>query len=629
MSQEDIEALPGAVTGLESAEKYLTSVLLRQADEPLSPLHLAGVLFQVTQMAKPIPLAVTNAIRAVAFILKQHAASEIAEVVAKIAAEQLADSLSANIVNNVIAAIAPQVASIHTTAEALKTTFDHSKQLHDTMEREKEEERNDLKTAAERIEDAVDTLYESIEDCNNSYKLLTPSLEFTQDRLNNLATQLSQPLPTITQPTAPIPALPTYSSVAAANIPPSIDQAVARASIRAKQILLDPTSGHSLFPADTTNAFIAKRLSDILLDIRSEGTPTGTVRAVQRLRNGGLIVELDNENLAGWLKGPTGRILLESHLDSTACIRDRTFSIVIQFLLITYEIERDDFPRHIEAENHLPPNSIASIRWIKPPQRRTREQRTAFALLQVKDVETANNILKEGICIDAHRYAVNKDHKEPLRCAKCQKFGHMARNCSSPHDICGTCSGRHRTAQCNAFRTECCVSCKSQSHTSWSRKCPEFIRRCKTLDEQYPENKLPFFPTSSSWLPSTTPPRPSNTPPSRSVSPRNAKSSSPPPADVTIQPLPNLQTTLPFKRVNPPQTPEPASSSSIISTSPVTPTPITTLTPSTPSTSSPPSAIASTSPSTPSSASLTSPSPSSTSTYATPTASPNSPLLDV
>ncbi|KAG2050327.1 hypothetical protein BDR06DRAFT_830284, partial [Suillus hirtellus] len=117
------------------------------------------------------------------------------------------------------------------------------------------------------------------------------------------------------------------------------------------------------------------------------------VRMVQRLRNGGLIVELDNKQLAGWLKGPTGRMLLESQLDSPACIRDRTYSIVIQFLLITYEIERNDFPCHIEAENHLPPNSIASIHWIKPPQRHTKEQRTAFALLQVKDVETANNIL--------------------------------------------------------------------------------------------------------------------------------------------------------------------------------------------------------------------------------------------
>ncbi|KAG2052428.1 hypothetical protein BDR06DRAFT_1009489 [Suillus hirtellus] len=195
MLQDDIEALPGAVTGLDSAEKYLTSVLLRQADEPLSLLHLAGILFQVTQMAKLIPLAITNAIRAVAFILKQQAASEIADVVAKAAADQLMNSLSTNIVNSVIAAIAPQVASIHTTAESLKGTLAQLKQLHDVIEREKEEEKNDLKTAAKRIEDAVDTLYESIEDCNNSYKLLTLSLEFTQDRLNNLATQLSQTSP--------------------------------------------------------------------------------------------------------------------------------------------------------------------------------------------------------------------------------------------------------------------------------------------------------------------------------------------------------------------------------------------------------------------------------------------------
>ncbi|KAG2351819.1 hypothetical protein BDR07DRAFT_1500202 [Suillus spraguei] len=41
-----------------------------------------------------IPLAVTNAIRAVAFILKQQAALEIADVVAKAAAEQLTYSLS-------------------------------------------------------------------------------------------------------------------------------------------------------------------------------------------------------------------------------------------------------------------------------------------------------------------------------------------------------------------------------------------------------------------------------------------------------------------------------------------------------------------------------------------------------
>ncbi|KAG1838976.1 hypothetical protein F4604DRAFT_1941068 [Suillus subluteus] len=181
----------------------------------------------------------------------------------------------------------------------------------------------------------------------------------------------------------------------------------------------------------------------------------------------------------------------------------------MQFLLVSYEIEREDFPRLVEEENHLPPNAIASICWIKPPQQRSKVQCTAFALLQVRDVNTANHILKEGICIDAHRYAVNKDKKEPLHCAKCQKFSHMARNCSSPHDICGTCSRRHWTTQCKSFHTECCVNCKSQTHTSWSRKCPEFIHRCKALDDAYPENKMPFFPADSSWTPATHPPRPS------------------------------------------------------------------------------------------------------------------------
>ncbi|KAG1800567.1 uncharacterized protein BJ212DRAFT_1487954 [Suillus subaureus] len=245
LHQDDIEALPGAVMNLESAEKYLASVLLCQADKLLTLLHLTGILFQITQMVKPIPLAVTNTIWVMAFILKHQAASEIADVVAKAAAEQLSNSLSTNIVNNVIAAIALQVATIHTTAETIRDALAHSLNLRNSLEWEKEEERNDLKTAAEQIEDVVDTLYESIKDCNNSYKLLTPSLEFTQDHLNNLTSHLTQhPGPLLqAKPTMPPPTHPTYSSVAATHLPPPFDKAVARASLCAKQILLDPMLG--------------------------------------------------------------------------------------------------------------------------------------------------------------------------------------------------------------------------------------------------------------------------------------------------------------------------------------------------------------------------------------------------
>jgi hypothetical protein len=84
------------------------------------------------------------------------------------------------------------------------------------------------------------------------------------------------------------------------------------------------------------------------------------------------------------------------------------------------QIEQDGFLRQVEQENQLPANSLASIRWIKSPIRRSKEQSKAFALLHVSETTTANNILRDGLCIDNQRISVHKDKKEPFRCAKCQ-----------------------------------------------------------------------------------------------------------------------------------------------------------------------------------------------------------------
>jgi hypothetical protein len=138
------------------------------------------------------------------------------------------------------------------------------------------------------------------------------------------------------------------------------------------------------------------------------------------------------------------------------------------------QIEQAEFARQIEQENQLPANSITSIHWIKSPIRRTKEQRKAFALLHISDTTMANNILRDGLCIENQRISIRKDKKEPFRCAKCQRFGHLARNCSAPTDTCGTCSGRHRTSNCNAYKTVHCVNCRSNHHASWGRSCPEF-----------------------------------------------------------------------------------------------------------------------------------------------------------
>ena len=36
-------------------------------------------------------------------------------------------------------------------------------------------------------------------------------------------------------------------------------------------------------------------------------------------------------------------------------------------------------------------------------------------------------------------------------------------------------------------------------HVSWSRTCPTFLRKCKEMDRQTPENNLPFFLATEAW----------------------------------------------------------------------------------------------------------------------------------
>ncbi|KAG2737974.1 hypothetical protein P692DRAFT_201660663, partial [Suillus brevipes Sb2] len=101
------------------------------------------------------------------------------------------------------------------------------------------------------------------------------------------------------------------------------------------------------------------------------------IRAVTPLRNGGIIVELDSEELATWLREPTGRALLEEQFESTVSFRSRTFALVLEYLPIRLQLDDASLLRRVEIENNLPADSLSTIRWIKPVARRSAEQRKA------------------------------------------------------------------------------------------------------------------------------------------------------------------------------------------------------------------------------------------------------------
>ena len=76
----------------------------------------------------------------------------------------------------------------------------------------------------------------------------------------------------------------------------------------------------------------------------------------------------------------------------------------------------------------------------------------------------------------------------PLRCFKCQKFGHVRDRCPG-EEACGTCAQAAHEGPCQ--NPACCVNCGA-AHASSSRNCPtwkteEAIQRVKT------EKKISFF----------------------------------------------------------------------------------------------------------------------------------------
>ncbi|KAG1885400.1 hypothetical protein F4604DRAFT_1918096 [Suillus subluteus] len=220
-----------------------------------------------------------------------------------------------------------------------------------------------LQKTIKRVEEAADGVYSSIADIKNAIEVIAPSINSLQSQVKDLN---SKTLSTLTQ--QPATSRPSYSSITAAHLPPMVDQAIARAAIRAHQILLDPNPGTQLFPPNSSSSDIAAKLGEAITHIRQDDTPTSNIKAILPLCNGSIIVELDNESLANWLCAPPGKNALTEHLGLSASIRMQTFSIVAQYLPINLHLKDDNLLCKTEVDNNIPENSIISMHWIKPPK---------------------------------------------------------------------------------------------------------------------------------------------------------------------------------------------------------------------------------------------------------------------
>lgn len=82
---------------------------------------------------------------------------------------------------------------------------------------------------------------------------------------------------------------------------------------------------------------------------------------------------------------------------------------------------------------------------------------------------------------------------QPLRCYKCQKFGHFTLNCKNPTNICGVCTEEiaDNLEKNNCTKPPKCVNCQD-AHPSFSKTCPIYKNEFEVQKIRV-EKKISYF----------------------------------------------------------------------------------------------------------------------------------------
>ena len=289
---------------------------------------------------------------------------------------------------------------------------------------------------------------------------------------------------------------------------PAIDHLRANAALKDRQILLDFEPDHPTLSKNPTKRQLIDFIQNAISKLDSADKPAIHIKAVSTTKNKSPIIELNSSEAATWLKNPSRKGLFLCHLGGKVQVKERQYQLVVPFLPTSVRTDDVEVIRSIERESDLAAHSVTRLKWIKDPSRRGTRQRVAHALLSVASPQAANQLIKDGLYLDQTKYHPRKDRKEPIRCLKCQRWGHFASSCTQVKDTCGMCTHDHRDRNCNSYESNYCVNCESNTHSSKDRSCPDFQCRCAEMDARAPDNAMPYFPTEEQWTQVLLPPRP-------------------------------------------------------------------------------------------------------------------------
>jgi hypothetical protein len=230
------------------------------------------------------------------------------------------------------------------------------------------------------------------------------------------------------------------------------------------------------------------------------GKPEGAkFRSANVLQNGGVVYEMNSKEAADWIKRPDVCAAFADGFGPTVTIKERNFPVVVECIPVQFDTSTKHAISRLEHDNNLPAGSISSGRNIRPPARRSQGQQHAHVVLQFKTKDSANLCIKNPIVVEGKLCDARKLAKKPVRCTKCQKYGHATKKCNSPVYECGTCLGQHNATECNDRQNTFCKTCKTLGHPTWDTKCPGYYAECESFATRVPDNLYKYYLTRQQW----------------------------------------------------------------------------------------------------------------------------------
>ncbi|KAI6026581.1 hypothetical protein BKA83DRAFT_74666, partial [Pisolithus microcarpus] len=215
------------------------------------------------------------------------------------------------------------------------------------------------------------TVFPSLSETVANHVIASISLHIAslQDSVNSLHKHLTSHPPVTSQvhaPPQPLPQ-PTHLYSNAAKTPPHSHlaaAALAKAEMHTRQVLFTPTLAQTLYTKNTDPISIAASISDLLITLIDEDSPYANIKSAVCLNNSNLLLELNSEEAAQWVRTPPIKEALSTTLGIDTMVKVHTFAIMAPFFPVSHDLTDPTFLSEIELENDIPPHSLHSAQWV-------------------------------------------------------------------------------------------------------------------------------------------------------------------------------------------------------------------------------------------------------------------------